>query len=54
MASGCPAPATDQRGHMRPDGPRCDVGAVEGQAGLFADGFDSGTLSAWSLVFPFN
>jgi predicted outer membrane repeat protein len=29
VASGCPPPATDQRGHARPYGPRCDAGAVE-------------------------
>ena len=29
VTSGCPPPATDQRGYARPNGPRCDVGAVE-------------------------
>ena len=29
VASGCPPPATDQRGYARPYGPRCDAGAVE-------------------------
>jgi predicted outer membrane repeat protein len=52
VASGCPAPVSDQRGRARPEGPRCDIGAVEGQAGLFADGFDTGNLSAWTSVFP--
>ena len=54
VATGCPAPATDQRGRVRPEGPRCDMGAVEGQAGLFADGFESGGLSGWSGAFPFH
>jgi hypothetical protein len=54
VAAGCPAPGTDQRGRFRPQGAACDIGAVEGQAGLFADGFESGGLSAWSLVFPFT
>lgn len=29
VTSGCPPPATDQRGYARPYGPRCDAGAVE-------------------------
>jgi uncharacterized repeat protein (TIGR01451 family) len=29
VTSGCPPPATDQRGYTRPYGPRCDTGAVE-------------------------
>ena len=29
VTSGCTPPATDQRGYQRPNGPRCDVGAVE-------------------------
>ena len=29
VASGCPPPSTDQRGLPRPQGPRCDIGAVE-------------------------
>jgi hypothetical protein len=52
VAAGCPGPATDQRGRVRPEGPRCDVGATEGRAGLFADGFDAGDLSSWSVAFP--
>jgi CSLREA domain-containing protein len=33
--TGCPpAPATDQRGVARPQGPACDIGAFEGQAGV--------------------
>jgi len=52
VASGCPVPVTDQRGRVRPEGPRCDVGAVEGPAGLFADGFESGDLANWAFVFP--
>lgn len=52
VAAGCPGPVTDQRGRVRPEGPRCDVGATEGRAGLFADGFDGGDLSSWSFVFP--
>jgi predicted outer membrane repeat protein len=52
VASGCPAPLTDQRGRVRPDGARCDIGAAEGQAGLFADGFETGTLASWTAAFP--
>jgi hypothetical protein len=29
VASGCPPPATDQRGVTRPQGPACDIGAFE-------------------------
>jgi hypothetical protein len=29
VVSGCPSPATDQRGVSRPVGPRCDIGAYE-------------------------
>jgi len=29
VTSGCPPPATDQRGYARPYGPRCDSGAAE-------------------------
>ena len=29
VLSGCPPPATDQRGVVRPQGPRCDIGAFE-------------------------
>jgi uncharacterized repeat protein (TIGR01451 family) len=29
VASGCPPPGVDQRGFARPQGPRCDTGAVE-------------------------
>jgi hypothetical protein len=54
MVSGCPALPTDQRGRFRPDGAGCDIGAVEGRAGLFADGFEAGDLSAWPVVFPLN
>jgi predicted outer membrane repeat protein len=52
VAAGCPAPSMDQRGRTRPEGPRCDIGAVEGPAGLFADGFDAGDASAWTAAFP--
>jgi polymorphic membrane protein len=53
VASGCPAPYTDQRGRQRPAGPRCDIGAAEGGADFFfADGFESGTLARWTDVFP--
>ncbi len=49
----------DQRGsgYWRPtdgDGDeiaRCDIGAVESQI-VFADGFESGTTSAWSSTVP--
>jgi len=30
-AHACPAPATDQRGVSRPQGPRCDIGAFEAE-----------------------
>jgi hypothetical protein len=53
VAVGCPGPVSDQRGRNRPDGARCDIGAVEGQAGLFGDGFESGDLSAWAAVVVF-
>jgi CSLREA domain-containing protein len=55
--SGDPAMSMDLLGQSRPvdgdgDGAtRCDVGAIELPAGsdhLFADGFESGTTSAWS------
>lgn len=52
VAAGCPGPATDQRGRVRPEGPRCDIGATEGPAGLFADGFESGDLANWTFAFP--
>jgi hypothetical protein len=53
VTSGCPPPGTDQRGRQRPENGACDIGAVEGGPdGLFADGFESGDLSAWSLTFP--
>jgi uncharacterized repeat protein (TIGR01451 family) len=29
VTSGCPPPVADQRGYARPNGPRCDTGAVE-------------------------
>jgi hypothetical protein len=36
-------PATDQRGVTRPQGPQCDIGAVEvGVDVIFADGFEQG------------
>jgi predicted outer membrane repeat protein len=35
-------PATDQRGIDRPQGPHCDIGAIESER-LFADGFDGAT-----------
>jgi hypothetical protein len=47
-------PATDQRGVARPDGgdsqpgARSDSGAYEVETLLFADGFESGDLGAWS------
>ena len=46
--------ATDQRAYLRADS-RCDVGGFEG-AGVFldrvfADGFESGTTTAWSSGF---
>ena len=51
---GCPA--TDQRGAVRPfdgdgDGVAvCDVGAFEFGVIIFADGFESGDTSAWSVT----
>jgi hypothetical protein len=57
LANGCPSSMLDQRGITRPvDGDGvgaaiCDVGAVEVLLNeypwLFADGFESGTTSAW-------
>jgi len=47
-----PGLAADQRGVERPQGPACDIGAVEKSApscnGLFLDGFERGTTLAWS------
>lgn len=47
-----PGLAADQRGVARPQGPACDIGAVEKEApscdGLFLDGFERGTTLAWS------
>ncbi|MBZ0114983.1 MAG: hypothetical protein K8J08_21160 [Thermoanaerobaculia bacterium] len=53
----CPPPDLDQRGGSRPidgdgvAGAQCDVGAVEAMLNeypwLFADGFESGSTSAW-------
>lgn len=40
--------SVDQRGVARPQGPACDVGSVEVQPTLFADGFNSGNTSAWN------
>jgi hypothetical protein len=56
--SGCAG--LDQRGAVRPfDGDgnqvaQCDVGAYERGAplGIFVDGFESGTTSAWSATVP--
>jgi len=45
-------PATDQRGWLRWDG-SCDIGAYEVGATeslIFSDGFEDGTLNAWSLA----
>ncbi|MEX1245345.1 MAG: choice-of-anchor Q domain-containing protein [Thermoanaerobaculia bacterium] len=33
-AGGCPPPATDQRGVVRPQGPACDIGSFELQGGV--------------------
>lgn len=41
----------DQRGVLRPQGGRCDIGAVEDDT-LFADGFERGDTSAWSGAAP--
>ena len=51
-------PAIDQRGAPRPfdgdgqNGAECDIGAVEAGAllSVFADGFESGSTSAWSAT----
>lgn len=44
---------SDQRGATRPQGPACDVGAFERiPAALFYDGFEIGTLGAWSSHVP--
>jgi len=51
-------PADDQLGEPRPqDGDGngvavCNSGAIEGVEGLFADGFETGDTSAWSLTAP--
>jgi hypothetical protein len=51
-------PAVDQRGYVRPwDGDgngsvHCDRGAVEHGAPYFHDGFETGTMSGWSLTVP--
>jgi CSLREA domain-containing protein len=39
VASGCPAPATDQRGVARPVAGRCDIGAVEAAPAPLCTGF---------------
>ena len=36
VTSGCPPPATDQRGVARPQGAACDIGAYEGASGSVA------------------
>lgn len=41
----------DQRGVLRPQGGRCDIGAVEDDT-IFTDGFERGDISAWSNVVP--
>ncbi len=65
LAKGSPAieagdpsvcPAVDQRGVVRPvDGDAdgmadCDIGAFEFELAIFADGFETGDTSAWTLV----
>jgi len=40
----------DQRGLSRPDGTACDVGSYEHQLLIFADGFETGNTSRWSLT----
>lgn len=51
-----PGLAADQRGVARPQGPACDIGAVERSGpscnGLFLDGFERGTTLAWSDSTP--
>lgn len=43
----------DQRGANRPQGAGCDVGAVERVPGaIFYDGYESGSLGAWSSHVP--
>jgi len=42
----CPPPDTDQRGFIRPEGPRCDIGAFEGST----RGAQVPTLSEWGLI----
>ncbi len=42
----CPPPDTDQRGFIRPEGPRCDIGAFEG----FVLRTPIPTLSEWGLI----
>jgi CSLREA domain-containing protein len=40
---------TDQLGNLRS---RCDLGAVEAETAIFADGFESGGTGEWSAVLP--
>lgn len=53
MARSIYCTASDQRGTPRPQGPACDVGAVERVPGwLFYCGFEEGDMSAWSSHVP--
>jgi hypothetical protein len=50
QASSTPQVADDFDGHLRPVGADSDIGADEfGSGGLFADGFESGSTTAWSF-----
>ena len=46
VTSGCPPPATDQRGVSRPQGPHCDIGAYE----LVQTNAAIPTLSEWAQL----
>ena len=43
----CPPPDTDQRGFVRPQGARCDIGAFEGSIDAFRS---VPTISQWGLI----
>ncbi len=46
--AGLACPATDQVGTARPQGPQCDIGALEFVDLIFQDGFQTGDFSRWT------